>query len=189
MEVLQDLWASWNWTRLARESYHRGCHEPSSRTRWPNVNVAKAGESISVEVQSQSHIFRYERSRPLRVLATGPDDRFSVREEVIVVAGQLVVVSHNFLSIRQFLVEKNVAVLKQPPYSPYLASCDFFLFPQLKMDPVWRRGRHQKGRNDGAEEDPGRILPGLHANVAKKNGKWIRLQKDDFDSENYYFGF
>ena len=39
---------------------------------------------------------------------------------------------HNSLSIRQFLAEKNIAVLEQPLYSPDLAPCDFFLFPKLK---------------------------------------------------------
>ena len=36
------------------------------------------------------------------------------------------------MSIRQFLAEKNIAVLEQPPYSPDLALCDSFLFPKLK---------------------------------------------------------
>ena len=40
--------------------------------------------------------------------------------------------AHNARSIRQFLAEKNVTVLDQPPYSPDLAPCDFFLFPKLK---------------------------------------------------------
>ena len=40
--------------------------------------------------------------------------------------------AHNALSIRQFLAEKNIAVLEQPPYSPDLALCDLFLFPKLK---------------------------------------------------------
>ena len=40
--------------------------------------------------------------------------------------------AHNALSIRQFLAEKKIAVLEQPPYSPDLAPCDFFLFPKLK---------------------------------------------------------
>ena len=39
---------------------------------------------------------------------------------------------HNALSIRQFLVKRNVTVLDHPPYSPDLAPCDFFLFPKLK---------------------------------------------------------
>ena len=37
--------------------------------------------------------------------------------------------AHNALSIRQFLAEKNIAILEQPPYSPDLAPCDSFLFP------------------------------------------------------------
>uniref|UniRef100_A0A3B4Z9Q2 Tc1-like transposase DDE domain-containing protein n=1 Tax=Stegastes partitus TaxID=144197 RepID=A0A3B4Z9Q2_9TELE len=40
--------------------------------------------------------------------------------------------AHNALSIRQFLAEKNIAVLEQPPYSPHLAPWDFFLFSKLK---------------------------------------------------------
>ena len=31
-----------------------------------------------------------------------------------------------------FLPKITFAVLEQPPYSPDLASCDFFLFPKLK---------------------------------------------------------
>ena len=40
--------------------------------------------------------------------------------------------AYNALSIRQFLAENDLAVLEQPPYSPDLAPCDFFLFPKLK---------------------------------------------------------
>ena len=37
--------------------------------------------------------------------------------------------AHNALGIREFLAKNNIAVLEQPPYSPDLAPCDFFLFP------------------------------------------------------------
>ena len=40
--------------------------------------------------------------------------------------------AHNALSTHQFLAERNVTVLDHPPYSPYLALCDFFLFPKVK---------------------------------------------------------
>jgi transposase len=36
------------------------------------------------------------------------------------------------LSVKQFLAEKQIAVLEHPPYSPDLAPCDFFLFPKVK---------------------------------------------------------
>ena len=39
---------------------------------------------------------------------------------------------HTALSIRQFLAERNIATLKHFLYSPYLAPCDFFLFPKIK---------------------------------------------------------
>jgi len=39
---------------------------------------------------------------------------------------------HTALSTREFLAKKNIPVLPHPPYSPYLAPCDFYLFPKLK---------------------------------------------------------
>jgi histone-lysine N-methyltransferase SETMAR len=40
--------------------------------------------------------------------------------------------AHTALSVKQFLAEKQIAVLQHPPYSPDLALCDFFLFPKVK---------------------------------------------------------
>ena len=38
---------------------------------------------------------------------------------------------HAAPSIGQF-IERNIATLEYPPYSPDLAPCDFFLFPKIK---------------------------------------------------------
>jgi len=35
--------------------------------------------------------------------------------------------------IQDFLAKHNTPVLRQAPYSPDMAPCDFWLFPQLKM--------------------------------------------------------
>ena len=40
--------------------------------------------------------------------------------------------AHNAVGIREFLAKNSIAVQEQPPYSPDLAPCDFFLFPKLK---------------------------------------------------------
>jgi len=37
------------------------------------------------------------------------------------------------LVVQQFLDEKSIPVITQPPYSPDLAPSDFWLFPSLKM--------------------------------------------------------
>jgi len=42
--------------------------------------------------------------------------------------------AHTVLSIREFLVKKNIPVLPHPPYSPDIAPCDFYLFPKLKSE-------------------------------------------------------
>ena len=40
---------------------------------------------------------------------------------------------HTSLLVRQFLPNKNITVCPHPPYSPYLAPRDFWLFPKVKM--------------------------------------------------------
>ena len=39
---------------------------------------------------------------------------------------------HTALSVTEFLARKSIPVVPQPPYSPDLSPCDFFLFPRLK---------------------------------------------------------
>ncbi|UYV73903.1 hypothetical protein LAZ67_11001358 [Cordylochernes scorpioides] len=41
--------------------------------------------------------------------------------------------SHSSLIVRRFLAKNNVCVLNHPPYSPDLASYDFYLFPKIKL--------------------------------------------------------
>ena len=40
--------------------------------------------------------------------------------------------AHRALNIHQFLAERNIATLEHPLYSPNVALCDFFLFPNIK---------------------------------------------------------
>ncbi|KAL4089073.1 hypothetical protein QTP88_024146 [Uroleucon formosanum] len=40
--------------------------------------------------------------------------------------------AHSALSVKRFLAKNRTPVLQQPPYSPDLAPCDFWLFPKLK---------------------------------------------------------
>lgn len=46
---------------------------------------------------------------------------------------------HTAISINEFLASKNIPVAPQPPYSPDLSPCDFFLFPKLKN---YLKGNH-----------------------------------------------
>ena len=39
---------------------------------------------------------------------------------------------HTAVSINEFLAEKSIPVVPQPPYFPDLSPCDFFLFPSSK---------------------------------------------------------
>jgi hypothetical protein len=40
---------------------------------------------------------------------------------------------HTSLVVQQFLIEKNILVVTQPPYSPDLAPSDLWLFSTLEM--------------------------------------------------------
>ena len=112
--------------------------------------VAEAKESKTVEVQNQAHadhILRRERNRHMEFLLQGQTVNQHVYKEILRrllrsvrelwqdnawLLHQDNAPAHNALSNRQFLAERNVAVLNHPPYSPDLAPCDFFLFPKLK---------------------------------------------------------
>ncbi|KAG5338923.1 MOS1T transposase, partial [Acromyrmex heyeri] len=47
--------------------------------------------------------------------------------------------AHTSLLVREFLAKNNALMMPQPPYSPDLTSCDFFLFPKLKRPMKGRR--------------------------------------------------
>ncbi|UYV63007.1 hypothetical protein LAZ67_2002824 [Cordylochernes scorpioides] len=47
--------------------------------------------------------------------------------------------AHTSLLVRDFLAKNNKPMMPQPPYSPDLAPCDFFLFPKLKRPMKGRR--------------------------------------------------
>jgi hypothetical protein len=40
--------------------------------------------------------------------------------------------AHDALTVQEFLATKSIMKLDHPPYSPYLALCDFWMFPKLK---------------------------------------------------------
>jgi hypothetical protein len=41
--------------------------------------------------------------------------------------------AHTFLKTTEFVTNNNMVIVPHPSYSPDLASCDFALFPKLKM--------------------------------------------------------
>ena len=47
--------------------------------------------------------------------------------------------AHTSLLVRKFLAKNNALMMPQPPYSPDLVPCDFFLFPKLKRPMKGRR--------------------------------------------------
>jgi histone-lysine N-methyltransferase SETMAR len=47
--------------------------------------------------------------------------------------------SHNATIVKQFLSKKSVTVLYHPPYSPDLATSDYFLFPKVEFNLKGRR--------------------------------------------------
>ena len=47
--------------------------------------------------------------------------------------------AHTSLLVRPFLAKNNTVTMPQPPYSPDMAPCDFFLFPKIKKTLKGRR--------------------------------------------------
>jgi len=98
---------------------------------------------------------------------------------------------HTLLLVWQFLSNKNIMVCPHPPYSPYLAPCNFWLFPKIKItmkgkcfesihdiEAAMTAQRHSRkrtsrtasesGKNDGISvfKARGSILMGINGNVS-----------------------
>ena len=41
--------------------------------------------------------------------------------------------AHSSNLVQEFLAKHKIVLLRQPPYSPDIAPCDFWMFPKLKM--------------------------------------------------------
>jgi len=99
--------------------------------------------------------------------------------------------AHTALSVREFLAKKNIPVLPHPPYSPDLAPCDFYLFPNLKSK--------LKGRHFGTMENIQKIVTDeLHTLTEKTSGtamisgkkRWnhcVTSQGSKFEGNTYHF--
>ncbi|UYV73952.1 hypothetical protein LAZ67_11001570 [Cordylochernes scorpioides] len=79
--------------------------------------------------------------------------------------------AHTALKISKFLQDHSTSVFPQPPYSPDLAPCDFFLFGKLKKK--------------GHECDPENRLPEVFCRLEKKRWlKCIAANGDYFERDN-----
>ncbi|XP_043660717.1 uncharacterized protein LOC122624974 [Drosophila teissieri] len=84
--------------------------------------------------------------------------------------------------VTNFLTQKKISVVPQPPYSPDLAPCDFFLFPLLKRE---LKGKHWESveniqarvtrflKGISVEEFQGEVIPlyWIDATVVEGNKK------------------
>jgi len=72
--------------------------------------------------------------------------------------------SHTSHLLQQFLAKHGTAQLQQPPYSPDLAPCDFFLFPRLKKV---LKGHRFEAMEDIKRNSTKRVLDILKEEFAK----------------------
>jgi histone-lysine N-methyltransferase SETMAR len=92
--------------------------------------------------------------------------------------------AHADLLTRRFLTNNSVTVVPYPPYSPYLALSDFFLFPKLKMELKGRRFQTV----EGVQAESQAVLTTLRENDFQKCFKnWQRLWDHSQASEGDYF--
>ncbi|UYV79063.1 hypothetical protein LAZ67_17000977 [Cordylochernes scorpioides] len=90
--------------------------------------------------------------------------------------------AHTALKISKFLQEHSTSVFLQPPYSPDLAPCDFFLFWKAqkkgKGSEISEHIRDQSGIEEGHEGDPENRLPQLLCRLKKKMAEVHRGQRE-----------
>ena len=54
---------------------------------------------------------------------------------------------HNFILVTDYLTKMGIKTVPQPPYSPDLAPCDFWLFPRLWL--LWDNWGDERGCDEG----------------------------------------
>lgn len=92
--------------------------------------------------------------------------------------------SHTALTICEFLAKNSTNTIKQAPYSPDLAPCDFFLFPKLKI-PL--RGRRFESI-DAIKKNSLEELKAIHSSAYKKcMDDWIKRWHMCVASNGEYF--
>ena len=95
---------------------------------------------------------------------------------------------HTAVSINEFLDEKSISVFPQPPYSPDLSPCDFFLFPWLKNH---LKGRHfetldniQKSVTDELKGIPAEAFQHCHEQWKQRLHLCVAAQGNYFEGDN-----
>ncbi|UYV63126.1 hypothetical protein LAZ67_2003227 [Cordylochernes scorpioides] len=78
--------------------------------------------------------------------------------------------AHRAIIVQDYLAKHSVSVLPHPPYSPDIASCDFFFFPKLKITLKWRRFSSSSEVIENAKS-------GKLGNVHTKNEDTVALRK------------
>ena len=92
--------------------------------------------------------------------------------------------SYSSLIVTEFLAKHETKVIAQPPYSPDLAPCDFFLLPKLKY-PL-RGTRHQS--IEAMKRNSLKELKAIPAEAYKKcMGNWINRWHACIGSKGAYF--
>jgi len=93
---------------------------------------------------------------------------------------------HTAISVNEFLAKKGISLVPQPPYSPDLNPCDFFLFPKLKF--------HLKGRHFGTVDNILKVVTDqlralLHEDFQHCYREWEqRLRRCVASRGNYFEG-
>ena len=95
--------------------------------------------------------------------------------------------AHSARVIKGFLAKNNTALVRQPPYSPHLAPCDFWLFPKLKTTLKGTRFQSCKNlmeKNDGgAQKHSSGGVQEVLPKVAAALGKVCALARGYFEGD------
>jgi len=87
---------------------------------------------------------------------------------------------HTAISVNECLAKKGFSVVPQPPYSPDLSPCDFFLFPKLKF--------HHKGRHFGTVDNIQKVVTDqLRALLHEDFQQWEQCLRRCVASQGNYF--
>ena len=92
--------------------------------------------------------------------------------------------AHSAHLIQDFLAKHNIPLVRQPPYSPDMAPCDFWLFPKLKL-PL--KGTRFESREDIMRNATYRLLTIPESAFQKCFEQWQKRWEKCVQYEVAYF--
>ena len=93
---------------------------------------------------------------------------------------------HNSILVTEYLTKMGIKTVPQPPYSPELAPCDFWLFPKLRGCRYETSEEMKEAVTKVVDTLTQEDFHGAFQKLLERNNKWIVARGDYFEGDKSF---